>query len=185
MRLGIFSDVHANYEALSAVIEAYQDREHRRLLLPGRHGRLRRLAQRVRRPRARDVAQDHPGQPRRRRQRPHGLLVLLRGRAPRARRARGDAQRGEHGLAKGLPYQEMLERHRRAALPRLARASRGVRVHLRPRAGARVPGDLGQDRPHHAHRPLAPVQGVRADADAASRSSPPRTSSSSPTRSTS
>ena len=25
MRLGIFSDVHANYEALSAVMEAYRD----------------------------------------------------------------------------------------------------------------------------------------------------------------
>ena len=52
----------------------------------------------------------------------------------------------------------------RRPLPRLAGAPRGVRVHLRARAGARVPADLGRARPHHAHRPLAPVQGVRAHA---------------------
>ena len=100
MRLGIFSDIHANYEALSAVLEAYRRESDRRLLLPRRHGRLRRLAQRVRRPRARDREEDDPRQPRRRRRRAHGLLVLLRGRAPRARRARGDALAGEHGVAR-------------------------------------------------------------------------------------
>ncbi len=35
MRLGILSDIHANYEALSAVVEAFKREEVDELLLPG------------------------------------------------------------------------------------------------------------------------------------------------------
>ena len=186
MRLGIFSDMHANYEALSAVLEAYRQRAHRRLLLPRRHRRLRRLAERVRRPRARDREDDDPRQPRRRRRRPHGLLVLLRGRAPRARHPRRDALAREHGVAEGACRTSTSSTSIDVApLPRLAGAARGVRVHLRARAGARVPADLGRARPHHAHRPLAPLQGVRAHAEQRRGAARRSTSSSSRTRSTS
>ena len=166
MRLGIFSDIHANYEALSRVLEAYRTRAHRRLLLPRRHRRLRRLAERVLRPR-----------PRHRRGAPSSATTTPRSPAawttrtttrPRATRStptrRCSRPRTWRGCS-SCPTSDKLDGDRRPPLPRLAGPPRGVRVHLRARAGARVPAHLGRARPPHAHRPLAPVQGVRAHPD--------------------
>ena len=68
----------------------------------------------------------------------------------------------EHGLAEGASVQAPARGIERRPLPRLAGQARGVRVHLRARAGARVLLDLGRARRADAHRALAPVQGVRA-----------------------
>ena len=185
MRLGILSDIHANYEALSAVVEAFKQREHRRLLLPGRHGRLRRLAERVLRPRARPGRGHHPRQPRRRRRRRMDYSYYYEA-ARHALDLHAQLLSTENmQWLKEPPYQLKLDEIERQPLPRLARAARGVRVHLRARASARVPADLRPARPPHADRPLAPVQGVRAHADHGRGASAHRLRARSPIASTS
>src|SRR5262249_16502899 len=134
-----------------------QEREHRSLLLSWRYGGLRRLSERVFGSRARDGGRDHPRQPRRRGRGAHGLLVLLRGRASRARPARAAALGTGHALADALAVTAPARRYRRAPLARLARAARRVRVHLRAGASARVFAALRPTRAHHADRTFAPL----------------------------
>ena len=86
MRIGIFSDIHANYEALQRRARGVSARRASTSTTAsatpsGYGGSPNECADLVRETRQ----GDDPRQPRRRRRRPHGLLVLLRGRAPRAR----------------------------------------------------------------------------------------------------
>ena len=91
---------------------------------------------------------------------PHGLLVLLPRGPPRARPARPARSSPTTCVAQEPALRGA--RGRGALLPRLAAEHRGVRLHLRARSGRAVPGDLGPARAAHPHRPLAPVQVVRA-----------------------
>ena len=165
MRIGIFSDTHANLEALIRGPRGVSEGKYRRLLLPRRHGRVRRLAERVRRSRPRALQGHDPRQPRRGRLGRMDYSYYYE--AARHALDVHAAMISPENMAwlKGLPYQHKLDGRRPPALPRLPGPARGVRVHLRAGAGARVPSALGQARPHHAHWPLAPLQGVRADED--------------------
>ena len=96
-------------------------RAHRPLGLPRRRGGLRRQPERVLRHREGPLRGDAARQPRRRRRRPDGLLVLLRGRAPRARLVGHAADPRQHGLAQGAALH--LPDRRRGLLPRLARST--------------------------------------------------------------
>ena len=119
-------------------------------------------------------------------ERPDGLLVLLRGRPPRARRPRRDADasrtwRGSRRsptrrcsteidvlLCHGSPVR--LEEFEYIFAPEQARECLAI---------------WDQHRAHHAHRPLAPLQGLRAHADHRRGAARRSTSSSKTTRSTS
>ena len=121
MRLGIFSDIHANYEALSAVLEAYkaEDVDEYYCLgdTVGYGGSPNECADLD--PRAAPSAcilGNHDAAV----AGPHGLLVLLRGRAPRARHPRAAAVDREHAVAP------------EPALPVTARASRADLCHGSP-----------------------------------------------------
>ena len=161
MRIGIFSDVHANIEALTAVLEAFKTRAHRQVRLPRRRRRLRRLAERVLRPDPQDRRVHDPRQPRRRGRRPDGLLVLLRRRPPGARPPRAPAAAGEHGVARGACRTRSARATSRSATARRS-TSRSSSTSSRPSRRA-LPRHLGRPRRRHVHRPLAPVQVVRAD----------------------
>ena len=172
MRLAIFSDIHANFEALSAVLEAYRTRTHRRVLLPGRHGRLRRQPERVREHRARrsrrsrSSATTTPPSPG-----AWTTRTTTRPPATRSTRTRPCSDAREHGVAEEPAVQAQARRHRACYL------CHGSPVRLEefeyifaPEQARECLPICERARPHHAHRPLAPVQGVRARARATSRS---------------
>ena len=143
MRLGIFSDIHANLEALCAVLEAYRtERIDVYYCLGdtvGYGGSPNECADLVRETAKKTILGNHD--------------AAVSGRmdysyyyeAARHALDAHAAMLSDENMAwlKGLPYQEKLDDMRRPALPRLARAPRRVRVHLRARAGARVPVDRG------------------------------------------
>ena len=84
MRIGIFSDVHANIEAINAVMEAFRAERIDKYVCLGDivgYG----ATQRVLRHRAQGRGVHHPRQPRRRGRRADGLLATTT--TPRARRS--------------------------------------------------------------------------------------------------
>ena len=111
MRLAIFSDVHANLEALSAVLEAYRREQIDVYYCLGDTVRLRRLPERVRNDCPGARLGDDSRQSRRGGVGPHGLLVLLRGSASRARRSRGGRDAENMAWLKSLPYDHPLTEH--------------------------------------------------------------------------
>ncbi len=73
--------------------------------------------------------------------------------------------RREHGVAQVAAVRAQARRARRAPVPWLAAcASRSSSTSSRPSKRASASASTSRARPHHAHRPLAPVQGLRADA---------------------
>ena len=129
--------------------------------LPRRHGRLRRQPERVLR--------DHPRNAPRT---PSSATTTPRSPGGWTTRTTTTPPATRSTCTRGCSTPENMEwlkepavrgaRGRRPLLPRLAAQPRGVRLHLRARAGGAVPGDLGRPGAADVHRPLAPVQVVRA-----------------------
>ena len=160
MRIGIFSDTHANIEALEAVQRALtDDGVDKRVCLGdtvGYGASPNECCAIIRERAAHTILGNHDAAV----AGPDGLLVLLPRGPPRAGPARAAADARQHAVAEGAALRGA--RGRRPLLPRLAAEHRGVRLHLRPRSGGAVPGHLGRPGAADADRPLAPVQVVRA-----------------------
>jgi len=184
MRIGIFSDIHANIEALSAVLEAYKSERIDKYICLGDT-----VGYGASPNECCDLVRKHAafcilGNPRRRGRRTHGLLVLLRRRA--VRRSTCTRPRSPRRTWTGcapLPYQ------RRDGILYFCHGSPPqpgrVRLHLRARAGGALPGDLRRARRRDLHRPLAPVQVVSRSPGTRSSRWSRRASSSGPGTSTS
>jgi len=156
MRLGILSDIHANYEALSAVVEAFKREEIDKYYCLG------------------DTV-GYGGSPNECADIVRGLVeATILGNHDAAVAGRMDYsyyyEAARHALdthaqllsdenmqwLKGLPYQIKFDEIG-VHLSRLASALGGVRVHLRARASARVFADFRRARAPHADRPFSPV----------------------------
>src|SRR5881296_1384097 len=130
MRLGIFSDVHANYEALSAVLEAYRsERIDVYYCLGdtvGYGGSPNECADLVRKTARKTILGNHD--------------AAVAGRMDYSYyyEAARHALARERGLASQPAVPGEADRRERRSLPRLARPARGVRIDLRTRASARV-----------------------------------------------
>ena len=158
-RIGIFSDVHANIEALSTVLAAYKTEKIDKFVClgdtVGYGGSPNECAEAVKNLVAFTILGNHDAAV------AGGWILVYYEPAPGARLPRRTSCPGEQACARA-PL--LAPRLRALLLPRLAGEPRGVRVHLRARAGRALSAHLGRPRRGHLHRPLAPLQGVRPHA---------------------
>ena len=163
MRIGIFSDVHANIEAMTAVVDAFKSERIDKYVCIGDVVGYGASPNECCDLDPQDRGVHDPRQPRRRGRRPDGLLVLLRRRPPGARPPRAPAHAREHGSGcENLPYEvregdvtfchgSPINLEEFEYIFSVEQATRCLDIW----------DDLGT---RHVHRPLAPVQVVRADA---------------------